>query len=84
MPWTTRIKIALDAAKGLAFLHDEEHPVIFRDFKASNILLDSVMDMDMTILLGSVWNLKSVIEREKKKKKDFLIFDFIKKNQIIS
>ncbi|WOG94204.1 hypothetical protein DCAR_0313497 [Daucus carota subsp. sativus] len=41
IPWSTRIKIALDAAKGLAFLHEAEKPVIYRDFKASNILLDS-------------------------------------------
>jgi len=36
------MKIAVGAAKGLAFLHEAEQPVIFRDFKASNILLDSV------------------------------------------
>ncbi|GAB2291609.1 hypothetical protein Dimus_038166 [Dionaea muscipula] len=41
LPWLTRVKIALGAAKGLAFLHEAEKPVIFRDFKASNILLDS-------------------------------------------
>ncbi|KAG5598796.1 hypothetical protein H5410_030166 [Solanum commersonii] len=41
LPWLTRMKIALDAAKGLAFLHGEKKPVIYRDFKASNILLDS-------------------------------------------
>nr|XP_043606078.1 serine/threonine-protein kinase PBL34-like [Erigeron canadensis] len=41
LPWATRIKIALGAAKGLAFLHEEtERPVIYRDFKTSNILLD--------------------------------------------
>ncbi|CAA3003018.1 probable serine/threonine-protein kinase PIX13 [Olea europaea var. sylvestris] len=39
-PWDTRIKIAIGAAKGLAFLHTTEKKVIFRDFKASNILLD--------------------------------------------
>lgn len=41
LPWLTRIKIAVGAAKGLAFLHEEQKPVIYRDFKASNILLDA-------------------------------------------
>lgn len=42
LPWATRMKIALGAARGLAFLHDAEpRPVIYRDFKTSNILLDA-------------------------------------------
>ncbi|KAK1264616.1 Serine/threonine-protein kinase [Acorus gramineus] len=41
LPWATRMMIALGAAKGLAFLHNAERPVIYRDFKTSNILLDS-------------------------------------------
>ena len=42
LPWSTRMKIALGAARGLAFLHEAERPVIYRDFKTSNILLDEV------------------------------------------
>ncbi|KAK4764665.1 hypothetical protein SAY86_025755 [Trapa natans] len=42
LPWSMRLKIALGAAKGLAFLHEEaERPVIYRDFKTSNVLLDA-------------------------------------------
>ncbi|KZV30250.1 hypothetical protein F511_40381 [Dorcoceras hygrometricum] len=40
LPWSTRMKIAFGAAKGLAFLHEAEKPVIYRDFKTSNILMD--------------------------------------------
>ncbi|XP_061350871.1 serine/threonine-protein kinase PBL34-like [Gastrolobium bilobum] len=41
LPWSNRVKIALGAAKGLAFLHNGPEPVIYRDFKTSNILLDT-------------------------------------------
>jgi serine/threonine protein kinase len=34
-----RLKVAIGAARGLSFLHDDENQVIYRDFKASNILL---------------------------------------------
>ncbi|KAI3928360.1 hypothetical protein MKW98_023961 [Papaver atlanticum] len=41
LDWNTRMKIAQGAAKGLEYLHDVANPpVIYRDFKASNILLD--------------------------------------------
>ncbi|GMP89362.1 hypothetical protein CsSME_00040981 [Camellia sinensis var. sinensis] len=41
LSWNLRLKVALGAAKGLAFLHGAETKVIYRDFKTSNILLDS-------------------------------------------
>ncbi|KAH7283940.1 hypothetical protein KP509_34G031700 [Ceratopteris richardii] len=42
LDWDTRMKIALGAARGLAYLHEDSNPrVIHRDFKASNILLES-------------------------------------------
>ncbi|EFJ23436.1 hypothetical protein SELMODRAFT_103605 [Selaginella moellendorffii] len=38
--WNTRMKIAAGAARGLEYLHDKANPpVIYRDFKSSNILL---------------------------------------------
>ncbi|KAJ3688256.1 hypothetical protein LUZ61_017420 [Rhynchospora tenuis] len=41
LSWNLRMKVALGAARGLAFLHSDQAKVIYRDFKASNILLDS-------------------------------------------
>ncbi|KAG0484300.1 hypothetical protein HPP92_008217 [Vanilla planifolia] len=41
LDWNARIKIAHGAAKGLAYLHDSaDPPVIYRDLKSANILLD--------------------------------------------
>uniref|UniRef100_A0ACD5Y5X7 Uncharacterized protein n=1 Tax=Avena sativa TaxID=4498 RepID=A0ACD5Y5X7_AVESA len=45
LDWVTRMRVAQGAAKGLEYLHDASRrpgpPVIYRDFKASNILLDA-------------------------------------------
>ncbi|XP_059297372.1 receptor-like serine/threonine-protein kinase ALE2 [Lycium ferocissimum] len=41
LDWDVRLKIALGAARGLAYLHEDSNPrVIHRDFKASNVLLE--------------------------------------------
>uniref|UniRef100_A0A2N9F858 non-specific serine/threonine protein kinase n=1 Tax=Fagus sylvatica TaxID=28930 RepID=A0A2N9F858_FAGSY len=41
LSWGTRIQIIKDVANGLSFLHGLEKPIIHRDIKASNVLLDS-------------------------------------------
>ncbi|XP_073268145.1 cold-responsive protein kinase 1 isoform X1 [Populus alba] len=43
--WSTRRKICVGVARGLAFLHEEVQPhIVHRDIKASNILLDSELE----------------------------------------
>ncbi|XP_022143869.1 receptor-like cytoplasmic kinase 176 [Momordica charantia] len=48
LSWNVRTKIALDAARGLAFLHNSDMKVIYRDFKTSNILLDANYDAKLS------------------------------------
>ncbi|XP_076942996.1 putative serine/threonine-protein kinase PBL2, partial [Bidens hawaiensis] len=48
LSWELRMKVAVEAARGLSFLHDSASRVIYRDFKSSKILLD----MDYNVKLS--------------------------------
>ncbi|KAK7829717.1 lysm domain receptor-like kinase 3, partial [Quercus suber] len=42
LPWSTRVQIALDSARGLEYIHEHTIPVyIHRDIKSANILIDN-------------------------------------------
>ncbi|RDX61018.1 LysM domain receptor-like kinase 3, partial [Mucuna pruriens] len=57
LPWSTRVQIALDSARGLQYIHEHTVPVyIHRDIKPENILLDKnfcakVADFGLTKLI---------------------------------
>lgn len=46
LPWITRIHMALGAARALEYLHEVCHPpVVHRNFKAANVLLDDELNV---------------------------------------
>ena len=40
LDWGRRLNMVLDAAKGMMYLHSSEPPVIHRDLKSPNLLVD--------------------------------------------
>ncbi|PIN17201.1 Serine/threonine protein kinase [Handroanthus impetiginosus] len=49
LTWSTRLKIAVDVARGLEYLHCKANPpVIYRDLKSSNILLDNDFNVKLS------------------------------------
>ena len=39
--WRVKLQLALDAAEGMLYLHSREPPVIHRDLKTSNLLVNA-------------------------------------------
>ncbi|GKC10645.1 concanavalin A-like lectin/glucanase [Tanacetum coccineum] len=50
LSWSQRLKVALDAANALAYLHSQDAKVVHHDFKSSSILLDSDYNAKLCIL----------------------------------
>ncbi|KAK7859329.1 putative serine/threonine-protein kinase-like protein ccr3 [Quercus suber] len=63
--WNMRIKIALDAARGIEYLHNYAvPPIIHRDIKSSNILLDANWTARLQKVLDKRVGLPEVTEAE--------------------
>ncbi|CAI5983180.1 unnamed protein product [Closterium sp. NIES-64] len=60
LPWDLRMRIAYEAATGLAFLHSCRPPIIHRDVKAANVLLDA----HMHALVSQRWSTQIVASQQ--------------------
>ncbi|MCO5562544.1 hypothetical protein L7F22_016172 [Adiantum nelumboides] len=60
LTWDQRVKVAIDCAKGLTYLHEfPQGPIIHRDIKPSNILLNEALEAKL-----SDFGLSKVLEYE--------------------
>lgn len=48
LSWAARMRIGIDVARGLSFLHNLDANIIYRDLKAANILLDSDLNAKLS------------------------------------
>ena len=56
LPWSTRVQIALDAARGLEYIHEHTVPVyVHRDIKSANILIDKNLRAKVVKMPVLVW-----------------------------
>lgn len=58
LDWQKRLSMALDAAKGMHYLHSSQPPIVHRDLKSANLLVDKhwrvkVADFNLSRFMNS-------------------------------
>lgn len=55
LSWSSRVQVALDAARGLEYIHEHTKPTyIHRDIKSANILLDKQFHAKVLVLISCI------------------------------
>eukprot|EP01137_Pigoraptor_chileana_P031228 Opistho-2@18739 len=64
IPWHQRMSFALDSARGMTYLHSHRPPILHRDLKSPNLLLDNAFRIKITDFgLAQVKDVRSVTEK---------------------